>query len=32
MTKLGPERAKEVNDEVDILLKVDSIREVKYLE
>ncbi|CAA7057629.1 unnamed protein product [Microthlaspi erraticum] len=28
--KLGPDRAKAVNDEVDRLLKVGSIREVKY--
>jgi len=28
--KLGPERAKAVNDEVDLLLKIGSIREVKY--
>lgn len=28
--KLGPERAKVVNDEVDRLLKIGSIREVKY--
>ena len=28
--KLGPERAKAVNDEVDRLLKIGSIREVKY--
>jgi len=28
--KLGPERAKAVNDEVDPLLKIESIREVKY--
>ncbi|KAL0689536.1 hypothetical protein Bca4012_089214 [Brassica carinata] len=28
--KLGPERAKAVNDEVDKLLKIGSIREVQY--
>ncbi|XP_013709500.1 uncharacterized protein LOC106413232 [Brassica napus] len=28
--KLGPERAKTVNDEVDKLLKIGSIREVQY--
>ena len=30
--KLGPERAKAVNDEVDKLLKIGSIREVQYPE
>ncbi|KAL1190826.1 hypothetical protein V5N11_034338 [Cardamine amara subsp. amara] len=29
-TKLGPDRAKSVNDEVDRLLKAGSIHEVKY--
>ena len=28
--KLGPERAKAVNDEVDKILKIGSIREVQY--
>ena len=30
--KLGPERAKAVNDEVDKLLKISSIREVQYTD
>lgn len=28
--KIGPDRAKEINDEVERLLKFGSIREVKY--